>query len=199
MNYLGARGGDPRDACVFAGALAACRIDLQAKLDKLEEAARELAAAYGGTRQQGAAVEARWRDRAERIVQRYGAKGSREFARGLTEFSQLLASNDEDLKAQLRLVDGTAELQRKAGRLYSVINDQHIQVELDTFVESWEECSTTHVHDDDRLVVVESGEMEFWACLGQQIKLGPGDMFFVPKHRLHGSSSAREYAYTTSR
>jgi mannose-6-phosphate isomerase-like protein (cupin superfamily) len=186
MNYLGACARDPRDACVFAGALTAYRIDLHAKLDGLEDAARELAGAYGEPCQPGAA-EAGWHDIAGKTVRRYGAKGSREFTRGLQEFAELLASHDEDLKAQLRLVEGTAALQHKAHRLYSVINEQHIPVELDTFVESWEECSTTHVHDDDRLVVVESGEMEFWACLGQRIKLGPGDMFFVPKHRLHGS------------
>jgi len=191
MNYLGACARDPRDACAFAGAVTAYRIDLHAKLDGLEEAAGELAEIYGeagrGSRGRGAATETRWPDIADAIVRRYGEKGSREFSRGLREFSELLATSDQDMRAQLRLIEGTETLQRKAHKLYAAINEHNIPVELDTFVESWEECSTTHVHDDDRLVVVESGEMEFWTCLGQRIKLGPGDMTFVPKHRLHGS------------
>lgn len=187
MNYLGACAAEPRDTCVLAGAVTAYRIDLRAKLDRLGEAARELVEGFGEPRRHAAVTEAAWRDTAEKIVRRYGAKGSTEFARGLKEFSDLLTVHDDDLRAQLRLADGTLALQRKAHKLYAGINEHHIPVELDTFVESWEECSTTHVHDDDRLVVVESGEMEFWACLGQRIKLGPGDMFFVPKHRLHGS------------
>ncbi|MGB9376476.1 MAG: cupin domain-containing protein, partial [Mycobacteriales bacterium] len=52
---------------------------------------------------------------------------------------------------------------------------------------SWEECSTTHVHDDDRLLVIETGEMEFWNCFGVKHTYRPGDMTFIPKHRLHGS------------
>jgi hypothetical protein len=190
MNYLGACARDPRAACAFAGAVTAYRIDLQAKLEALEAAAGEIAEGYGGAGR-GArgriAAEARWPGMADAIVRRCGEKGSREFSRGLREFSALLASNDADMQAQIRLIDGTEALQHKARKLYSAINEHNIPVELDTFVESSEECSTTHVHDDDRLVVVESGEMEFWTCLGQQIKLGPGEMTFVPKHRLHGS------------
>lgn len=191
MNYLGARSRDPRDACAFAGAVTAYRIDLDAKLNGFEDAAGEFAGTYDeagrGSRGRGTATEVRWPDIADTIIRRYGEKGSREFSRGLREFSELLASGDEDMRAQLRLIDGTETLQRKARELHAAINEHNIPVELDTFVESWEECSTTHVHDDDRLVVVESGEMEFWACLGQRIKLGPGEMTFVPKHRLHGS------------
>jgi mannose-6-phosphate isomerase-like protein (cupin superfamily) len=187
MNYLGTCAAEPRNTCVLAGAVTAYRIDLQAKLSRLGEVARELAEGYGEPRRPAAVTEAAWRDTVEKITRRYGAKGSVEFARGLNEFSELLAVHDDDLQAQLRLVEETKALQHKARKLYAGINEHQIPVELDTFVESWEECSTTHVHDDDRLVVVESGEMEFWACLGQQIKLGPGDMFFVPKHRLHGS------------
>jgi mannose-6-phosphate isomerase-like protein (cupin superfamily) len=75
----------------------------------------------------------------------------------------------------------------KARRLHRAINEHSIEVELDTFIESWEECSTTHVHDDDRLLVIESGQMHFWNCFGRKHEFRPGDMTFIPKHRLHGS------------
>ena len=35
-------------------------------------------------------------------------------------------------------------------------------IDRETFVEPREMCSTTHVHDDHRLVVIESGKMVFW-------------------------------------
>ena len=38
-----------------------------------------------------------------------------------------------------------------------------------------EMCSTTHVHDDFRLVEVDRGVMVFWAAPGMQLTLHPGD------------------------
>lgn len=49
-------------------------------------------------------------------------------------------------------------------------------------------CSTTHVHNDHRLVVIESGQMVFWGNLGMKLRLQPGEMILVPQGRLHGSS-----------
>jgi quercetin dioxygenase-like cupin family protein len=49
-------------------------------------------------------------------------------------------------------------------------------------------CSTTHVHDDHRLVVIESGNMVFWGNLGMTLRLAPGEMVLVPEGRLHGST-----------
>jgi quercetin dioxygenase-like cupin family protein len=43
------------------------------------------------------------------------------------------------------------------------------------------------VHDEDRLLIIESGQMDFWNCLGARHTYVPGDMAFIPKHRLHGS------------
>lgn len=110
-----------------------------------------------------------------------------EFLRGLRETAALLSVVDTDLTRQLELIGGVESNRLKARHLYEGIQRDRVPVDLDTFVESWEECSTTHVHDDDRLVVIETGEMVFWTCLGQEIRLHEGDMTFVPVHRLHGS------------
>jgi len=109
------------------------------------------------------------------------------FDRGAREYAMLLDVHHDDLTIQLRWIDSSPAYRAKAERLQAAIDEHHIPVALDTFVESWEECSTTHVHDDDRLLVIESGEMEFWNCFSGTHKFRPGDKLFIPKHRLHGS------------
>lgn len=121
-------------------------------------------------------------------VERVGGEyGLREFSRGFEEYAQLLGVHDEDRMRQARWITNMPYYREKAERLQDAIERYEIDVDLDTFVESWEECSTTHVHDDDRLLVIESGEMEFWNCFGIQHKYRPGDKAFIPKHSLHGS------------
>ena len=44
------------------------------------------------------------------------------------------------------------------------------------------------MHDEDRLQIIDSGEMEFYTAFEGTHRFGPGDMMFVPKHRLHGST-----------
>jgi hypothetical protein len=116
-----------------------------------------------------------------------GAYGLRELSRGLEEYRVLLDVHDDERLRQFRWITTMPYYQEKAERLQAAIETHHIDVDLDTFIESWEECSTTHVHDEDRLLIIESGEMEFWNCFGVQHKYLPGDMAFIPKHSLHGS------------
>ncbi len=152
-----------------AGVLSAVVIDAQAWLAVLGDEADEVAA-----NEVGAQTEP-------------GAAADPEYLRGLRETAALLTVVGTDRTRQLELIGGGEVNRLKAKRLYDGIQRDQVPVDLDTFVESWEECSTTHVHDDDRLVVVESGEMVFWTCLGQEIRLQEGEMTFVPVHRLHGS------------
>ena len=134
-----------------------------------------------------AAVEAVARAALLPIGERFGPEALRRFGTGLHEYAVLLDVHDGDLATQLAWMDSEAECRAKAERLAVAIEEHAIPVELDTFVESWEECSTTHVHDDDRLLIIESGEMEFWNCFPGTKKFQPGDKLFIPKHRLHGS------------
>lgn len=75
-----------------------------------------------------------------------------------------------------------------ASRIDRRIHAECPNIDRETFVEPREMCSTTHVHDDHRLVVIESGDMVFWANLGMKLRLAPGEMVLVPEGRLHGSS-----------
>ena len=121
------------------------------------------------------------------LAHRFGPQALSAFDRGAREYALLLDVHHDDLTIQLRWIDSAPAYRAKAERLQAAIDEHHIPVALDTFVESWEECSTTHVHDDDRLLVIESGEMEFWNCFSGTHKFRPGDKLFIPKHRLHGS------------
>lgn len=183
MNYLARRRRDPRDVFCFVGAMAARTVCTQGLYDGLmdEQGVLDRSGSLEGT--------LAWlRDCVvEPIEKRFGAPALREFVRGALEYATLANANYADLTQQLRWLDADQEYQEKARRLESAISDYQIPVALDTFVESWEECSTAHVHDDDRLVVVERGEMVFWNCFGEMHKFGPGDAMYVPRHRLHGS------------
>ena len=137
--------------------------------------------------QQGPDVLAAAREVVSEVSEVGGPFAVRELSRGLEEYAILLELHDEDYRRQFTWIDAMPEYRDKAERLQKAIEEFRIPVDLDTFVESWEECSTTHVHDEDRLLIIESGEMEFWNCYGARHKYRPGDKAFIPKHRLHGS------------
>ncbi|MEV6395080.1 hypothetical protein AB0M39_09940 [Streptomyces sp. NPDC051907] len=109
------------------------------------------------------------------------------FHAGFEDARLLAAVADRDLAVQLDWADRLDEYKAKAEKLHHRIESENIEVDLETFVESWEETSTTHVHDDHRLVVVEVGQMYFWNNVGQQIPMNEGDKLLIPAERLHGS------------
>lgn len=163
----------PASLFSFAGVVAARAL----------ESASVLGAVFGRT----GVVEPRVADLLAAVEAMGGAPGVREFGRGLAEHRALLAAHDDERRGHFDWVARMPDFVAKARRLQAAIEEHRIDVDLDTFVESWEECSTTHVHDEDRLLIIESGEMEFWNCVGVRHKYVPGDMAFIPKHSLHGS------------
>ena len=188
MNYLAGAALDPGRVFALAGALYAENLEaaaLDAALTPAVSAAlgRELTAAGPGDDADTALL-----DEALAAVARVGGEfGVAEFARGLHEYTVLQEVHHEDRIRQLTWINDMPAHAAKARRLQSAITEHAIDVDLDTFVESWEECSTTHVHGEDRLLVIETGQMEFWNCFGRRHEYKPGDMAFIPKHRLHGS------------
>lgn len=122
------------------------------------------------------------------MVERAGGEAAlEEVSRGLEEYACLLDVHHDDRVIQFEWINTMDDYVHKGRRLHQAIDEHGIDVDLDTFVESWEECSTTHVHDEDRLLVIESGQMDFWNCMGERHRYVPGDVTFIPKHRLHGS------------
>jgi hypothetical protein len=124
----------------------------------------------------------------EPLVERYGVREVGEgFLAGLRGAARLQQLADHDVREQIVWADSLAEYKAKAVRLQETIEQDRLEIDLETFVETSEETSTTHVHDDHRLVVVEDGQMHFWNNVGEDIALSTGDKVLIPKSRLHGS------------
>ncbi|WP_333769289.1 hypothetical protein [Streptomyces sp. IBSBF 2435] len=127
----------------------------------------------------------RWVEPLRRL---YGPEAVERFHNGFADAAWLAQLWDEDLAQQLAWADDIPLHQEKAERIHRHIEDNGITVDLDTFVESNEETSTTHVHDEHRLVMVERGEMHFWNNVTHKIDLHEGDKVLIPVSRLHGST-----------
>ncbi|GEN28615.1 hypothetical protein HVA01_22610 [Halovibrio variabilis] len=121
------------------------------------------------------------------LLNEYGDQVVPDILQGFEEFRYLQQLADEDLQAQIEWAGHINEAIEHGKNLYAQIEDGSVVVPLETFLEANDERSTTHTHPDDRLLVIESGEMDFWPMYGEEYHFRPGDILFVPKHRLHGS------------
>ncbi|MEZ2127556.1 MULTISPECIES: hypothetical protein [unclassified Sinorhizobium] len=118
----------------------------------------------------------------------YGARGVAEVAQGFVAARRLAACAWDDLLEQMRWISAVEQYRDIAKSISERIEAERPDIDRETFIEPREMCSTTHVHNDHRLVVIQSGDMVFWANLGMKLRMKPGEMVFVPKGRLHGSS-----------
>jgi mannose-6-phosphate isomerase-like protein (cupin superfamily) len=122
------------------------------------------------------------------LRERFGAQVALDFHRGFHDAGWLAALWDRDLAEQLSWADRIEEFQEKAEKIDQHLTNENITVDLDTFVETNEETSTTHVHNEHRLVMIESGQMHFWNNTTHKIQLNEGDKLLIPVSRLHGST-----------
>ena len=120
-------------------------------------------------------------------LDKYGDAVVKDIVRGFEEFRLLQEIADKDFTTQINWSDRVDMYREKAAQINSRIMSGEISSPLETFVEALGERSTTHVHDDNRLLVIESGEMDFWPSFGQPIRFQAGDVMFIPCFRLHGS------------
>ncbi len=111
---------------------------------------------------------------------------------GWDRMARLWDLAEEDFHEQIRFADNFEEYLTLARQLSDHLESNSIEVDLETFVEPREMCSTTHVHTEDRLIVIESGTMEFWNAYGNSFVFNEGDRFLVPRFRLHGSTILTE-------
>lgn len=132
-------------------------------------------------------AETLFRELLEPTIDAYGERAAVGILRGLAACRTLGDIATDEFAAQAQWSDNPGEYVELARRIDDKIRDEHIAVDLETYVESSAECSTTHVHDTDRLVVIENGEMHFWNNVGVVMRFGAGDKMFVPRGRLHGS------------
>lgn len=110
------------------------------------------------------------------------------FHRGFADAAWYASLWDRDLAEQVTWADRIPEYQEKAEKIDQTITNENIEVDLDTFVETSDETSTTHVHNEHRLVMIEVGQMHFWNNVTHKIQLNQGDKLLIPVSRLHGST-----------
>ena len=128
-----------------------------------------------------------WEELVAPILANYGDQHLTELARGFEEARVLTDLAKVDFVRQATWFDELPRFREHATRLYAQIRSGEMPTPLETFVEPLGERSTTHVHDDDRLLVIEQGSMDFFPAFGGVIRFDPGDVMLVPRHHLHGS------------
>lgn len=135
-----------------------------------------------------ASLVARFDAALARLEARYGTQGRYRFGQGWGAAVKLASRARWDLGEQLRWLSSIDQYVRFAKGIDQRINAERPDIDRETFVEPREMCSTTHVHNDHRLVVIESGDMIFWGNVGMQLQMTRGDMVLIPDGRLHGST-----------
>lgn len=121
------------------------------------------------------------------LLELAGEQAVESFHAGFEDAHWLAKLWDADLASQLEWADQIELYQEKAEKIDHKLKVDEIDVDLDTFVETEEETSTTHVHNEHRLVIIEVGQMHFWNNVGKRIALNQGDKLLIPTSRLHGS------------
>jgi hypothetical protein len=131
-------------------------------------------------------------DLVEPVADRFGPSVWSEVSTGFSLCAAAEKIADEELTFHLTWIAGLDYYRRLADAIKQKIDGEQIRIDQETFIERSETCSTTHVHDEHRLVIIESGVMVFWAFPGMRLLLSPGEKILVPRHRLHGSSVLSE-------
>ncbi|MDR5822551.1 peptide synthetase [Caballeronia sp. LZ043] len=124
----------------------------------------------------------------ETIGAAYGASAVAMTAQGMAAGERLAERARWDLGEQLLWLSSIRHYVAFAHRISTRIDAECPDIDRETFIEPHEMCSTTHVHNDHRLVTIQEGEMLFWGNLGMQLKMNEGDMVLIPDGRLHGST-----------
>ncbi|MCY0386851.1 peptide synthetase [Robbsia sp. Bb-Pol-6] len=124
----------------------------------------------------------------EAIGARCGAQAQSQAAAGLSAAERLCERARWDLGEQLLWLSSIRHYIDFAHRISARIDAECPEIDRETFVEPHEMCSTTHVHNDHRLVTIQEGDMLFWGNVGMQLKMHRGDMVLIPDGRLHGST-----------
>ncbi|MEQ5838804.1 peptide synthetase [Paraburkholderia acidicola] len=190
-NLLYALGRRPDRAFGFVGAAFAAEAEWLAFGLALERACAHLQVTKrrpGDAAERKAALVARFRQTLQAVTERYGHAAFEQCVQGATAGERLAERGRWDLGEQLRWLSAISRYCEFARRISTRIDAECPDIDRETFVEPHEMCSTTHVHNDHRLVTIQEGDMLFWGNVGMQLKMHQGDMVLIPDGRLHGST-----------
>lgn len=171
------------EAVAFSAALAAACPHLVPRGEAAgvrADAAQELVARFGRAL---SAVEAA-----------YGDEGRFRVGQGVGAGVRMADRARWDLGEQLKWLSSIDRFIQFAQQIDKRIESECPDIDRETFVEPRDMCSTTHVHNDHRLVVIQSSapagavQMHFWGNLGMRLEMRQGDKVLIPDGRLHGST-----------
>ena len=123
-------------------------------------------------------------------IAKYGDSVIPEIVRGMEEMQLITSLADEDFMAQIAWADGLEKSRADAGRLCRGGLSDEIESTRTTALARQGEHVMTRTCDTDRLCRVESGALDLLAGHGQSMQLRAGEGVRIPRHRLHGMSSA---------
>ena len=123
-------------------------------------------------------------------IAKYGDSIIPEIVRGMEELQLTTSLADEDFTAQVAWTDGLEEHRARAAQLFEGGLSDEIESTKTTTGAHRDEHVMTRTFDTDRLCRVESGTLELVVGHDQSVQLQAGESVLIPRHRLHGTSSA---------
>lgn len=121
------------------------------------------------------------------LVKAHGPAAARQMVVGFEEFKLLQELADKELMNHFKWLDAVDFNNERTRALEKMIEFLGPDRHMETYIESAGERTTTHIHPDNRLLMMESGHMDFWPIHGQALRISPGDRLVVPRGRLHGA------------
>lgn len=128
------------------------------------------------------------------VESRFGSEGVFRTGQGVGAGEKMAERARWDLGEQLKWLSSIERYVEFAKKIDQRIALECPDIDRETFVEPRDMCSTTHVHNDHRLVVIRSRaaahtvQMHFWGNLGMRLEMKEGDKVLIPDGRLHGST-----------
>lgn len=125
-------------------------------------------------------------------IARYGDGVIEQIIYGLEEIRLLTGIADQDFIAQTVWSDEVETYRSLAQSIYPKILSGEIKCSKTTRAGRHDELSIMQVNDEERLCIVESGQMDFVTDYDRVIRLGAGEGIIIPRHRMHGSRISSE-------
>lgn len=119
-------------------------------------------------------------------IAKYGDGVIEHIIRGLEEIRFLTTIGDEDFTAQMAWSDEAESYKSLAQPIHQKILRGEIDCPKAAGVGQRDEPAIMRVNDEDKLCVVESGQMDLVTDHDRFVVLGAGEGIVIPRHRMHG-------------
>ena len=123
-------------------------------------------------------------------IAKYGDGVIEQIVRGLEEIRCLTAIGDEDFTAQMAWSDEAENYKSLAQPIYRRIVGGEISCLEATSAGRRDDLAIMRVNDEDKLLVVEAGQMGFVTDHDRLIRIDAGEGIVIPRNRMHGAKAS---------